>query len=96
MVWSVLGVNTTDSRQVIKKSFVRKSLILHPDKTKAVLGADDAMKLVTLACDVLSDQESRHKYDMRKEEAGKYYDFFKECSAKGTSLVPFARRSIQK
>lgn len=67
--YEVLGVSRDASQDEIKKAYRRLARQLHPD----VNPGDDAaekFKLVTHAYDVLSDEDSRRRYDMGGDENG--------------------------
>lgn len=60
--YDILGVAKDASEQDIKKAYRKMALQLHPDKNQAP-GATEAFKAVGKAFSVLSDADSRHKYD---------------------------------
>ena len=61
--YEVLGVSRDASTDEIKKAYRRLARQLHPDVNPGEEAAEK-FKLVTHAYDVLSDEESRRRYDM--------------------------------
>ena len=61
--YKILGVESTASLADIKKAYRKRALKVHPDKDKYGCGTDDAFKAVAHVYGVLSNEESRQKYD---------------------------------
>ena len=61
--YSVLGIDKDASQQEIKKSYRKLSMKWHPDKNKSP-EAELNFKKISEAYSVLSDEKSRHHYDM--------------------------------
>ncbi|XP_076935673.1 uncharacterized protein LOC143602464 [Bidens hawaiensis] len=64
-LYSVLGVNASAERSVLKKQFKKLVVLLHPDDNRTV-GAAEAFKLVSDAWSVLSDRLKRYSYDVKR------------------------------
>src|SRR5690606_12905811 len=67
--YEVLGVARDASQDEIKKAYRRLARQLHPDVNPGDEAAEK-FKLVTHAYDVLSDQESRRRYDTGGDQNG--------------------------
>ena len=61
--YKILGVESTASLADIKKAYRKRALKLHPDKDKHGCGTDDAFKALAHVYGVVSNEESRQKYD---------------------------------
>lgn len=61
--YEILGIEKNATEDQIKDAYRRKSLAWHPDKKKDIPDADEYMKIVNEANDVLSDREKRRQYD---------------------------------
>ncbi|CAM8916009.1 unnamed protein product [Rhodiola kirilowii] len=64
--YGILRVDPSASREVIKKSFTKLQLKVHPDKNKWPL-ATEASCLVNEAWDVLGKEESRAEYELTRK-----------------------------
>ncbi|XP_076911242.1 uncharacterized protein LOC143569145 [Bidens hawaiensis] len=62
--YSVLGLDPSADKSLLKKRYKKMAVLLHPDKNKTV-GADEAFKLVSEAWAVLSDNVNRSLYDAK-------------------------------
>lgn len=67
--YEVLGVSRDASEDEIKKAYRRLARRLHPDVNPSEEAAEQ-FKSITHAYDVLSDSESRRRYDMGGDSAG--------------------------
>jgi len=67
--YEVLGVSRDASEDEIKKAYRRLARQLHPDVNPSE-EASERFKLVTHAYDVLSDADSRRRYDMGGDQNG--------------------------
>ena len=61
--YKVLGVPNTATQEEIKKAYRALAMKYHPDKTKGAKGAEDKFKEINEANEVLSNPESRRKFD---------------------------------
>lgn len=66
-LYSVLGLDPSADKSVLKKQYKKMAVLLHPDKNKT-LGADEAFKLVSEAWMILSDNAKRRSYDVRRNK----------------------------
>ena len=67
--YEVLGVSRDASPEEIKKAYRRLARELHPDVNPGE-EASERFKLVTHAYDVLSDADSRRRYDLGGDQNG--------------------------
>ncbi|KAL8264470.1 hypothetical protein R6Q59_022600 [Mikania micrantha] len=65
--YSVLGLDPSADKSILKKRYKKMAVLLHPDKNKTV-GADEAFKLVSEAWAVLSDNVKRSAYDAKRNK----------------------------
>ncbi|MGF3055127.1 molecular chaperone DnaJ [Microbacterium sp. YY-01] len=72
--YETLGVSRDASEEEIKKAYRKLARQLHPDVNPGE-DAAERFKLVTHAYDVLSDPESRQRYDMGGDGAGGFSGF---------------------
>ena len=99
--YEVLGVAREASQDEIKKAYRRLARQLHPDVNPGEEAAEK-FKLVTHAYDVLSDQESRRRYDMGGDQNGGFgggfggfgdiFETFFGAGGGGRSARPRSRR----
>ena len=61
--YTILGVTRTASPDEIKKAYRRLAMLYHPDKNPNNKSAEDKFKEVSEAYEVLSNPETRRKYD---------------------------------
>lgn len=61
-LYSVLGLESTDSLTDIKKQFKKMALIYHPDKNPSP-DANEKFNQIRIAYDILSDVNKKEKYD---------------------------------
>ncbi|KAL8223993.1 hypothetical protein R6Q57_019468 [Mikania cordata] len=67
--YGILGANSNDDDETIRKHYRKLALMLHPDKNKS-LGADGAFKLLSEAWSLLSDKAKRIAYNQRRSNRG--------------------------
>ncbi|KAI3703965.1 hypothetical protein L1987_74165 [Smallanthus sonchifolius] len=65
--YSVLGLDPSVDKSILKKRYKKMAVLLHPDKNKTV-GADEAFRLVSEAWAVLSDNVRRSSYDAKRNK----------------------------
>lgn len=68
--YAILGVSQSDNFQEIKKSYRKLAKKYHPDRNKSPL-AEETIKKVNEAFEILSDRRKRKQYDL---EASNIYD----------------------
>jgi molecular chaperone DnaJ len=68
--YAILGVSQSANFQEIKKSYRKLAKKYHPDKNKSPL-AEEAIKKINEAFEILSDRRKRKQYDL---EASNIYD----------------------
>ena len=71
-LYEILDVKSNATRKEIKSNYKQLVKLLHPDRNK---GDSEAFEFVVLAWTVLSDPESRKKYDSRRKELGQSRSF---------------------
>ncbi|KAI9011457.1 DnaJ domain-containing protein, partial [Gaertneriomyces semiglobifer] len=59
----LLGVQSSASRDEIKKAYRRLALRYHPDKTGSDPAATDRFQRIAKAHEILSDERKRQVYD---------------------------------
>lgn len=62
-LYEILQVNKNDSKEEIEKSYKKLVKKYHPDIAKNKVKAEEIMKEINNAYDILSDEEKRRKYD---------------------------------
>lgn len=66
--YDVLGVSPSDDAMAIKKAYKRLAMKYHPDRNKDNANAQDTLKAINHAYDVLSDSNKRQMYDRFGED----------------------------
>lgn len=80
-LYAVLGGTFESSANDLKRLFRRQSLLVHPDKNKSQL-ASEAFKRLSVAYEVLGDEESRASYDKQARMAGQTANLVDELLTK--------------
>ncbi|WWC92369.1 uncharacterized protein L201_007326 [Kwoniella dendrophila CBS 6074] len=61
--YEVLGLDSQCTHEEVKKAYRRLAIKLHPDKNRDDPDAEEKFKQISIAYQVLSDPELRHKYN---------------------------------
>ncbi|KAK2140758.1 hypothetical protein LSH36_1258g00027 [Paralvinella palmiformis] len=76
--YSILGVRSDASDEVIKKYYRRQAVLVHPDKNQ-MPGAEEAFKILGHAFDLIGEPEKRRQFDTQtlesQEEEEAFYQF---------------------
>ena len=62
--YTILGVSTNSSKHEIRKAYLKLCKIYHPDLHEGAAWAEERLKLINEAYEVLSDAFSRYDYDL--------------------------------
>lgn len=68
--YKILGVSEDADQDVIKKAYRKLSMKWHPDKNKGDHSAEEKFKEISNAYTILSDKESKSRYDMERRFGG--------------------------
>lgn len=68
--YKVLGVERSASKEEIKKAYRNLTIKWHPDKNQEDPKAEEKIKLINLAYEVLSDPDRRRAYDLGFDSNG--------------------------
>ncbi|MBA3750491.1 MAG: DnaJ domain-containing protein [Nitrosopumilus sp.] len=82
--YSILGISENATFSQIKTAYRVTAMKYHPDKNKSPL-ADDKMKKINEAYDVLSDKQKRHEYDTGKKIEESFRTYGYEAAASATT-----------
>ncbi|WP_027003796.1 DnaJ domain-containing protein [Hugenholtzia roseola] len=63
-LYQILGLPDFASTEEVKKSFKRLALLYHPDRNPNSLTAEETFKVINKAYQILSDPETKHRYDL--------------------------------
>ncbi len=61
--YEILGVSKTASAEEIKKAYRKKAIEFHPDKNPGDKVSEEKFKEAAEAYEVLSDDQTRQRYD---------------------------------
>src|SRR5512147_2592931 len=73
-LYEILGVAETSSQDEIRKAYLKLARKYHPDKTGGDKEAENQLKEINAAYDVLKNEEKRAEYD-RRRKAGEFKGF---------------------
>lgn len=62
-LYAILGVDRNSSFEEIKKAYRKLALKYHPDKNQGDKSAEDKFKEISMAYEILSDEDKRSKYN---------------------------------
>ena len=68
--YQILGISEDADQDVIKKAYRKLSMRFHPDKNKGDPTSEEKFKEINNAYTILSDKESKSRYDMEKKFGG--------------------------
>eukprot|EP00026_Physarum_polycephalum_P003899 Phypoly_transcript_03916.p1 GENE.Phypoly_transcript_03916~~Phypoly_transcript_03916.p1 ORF type:complete len:757 (+),score=209.78 Phypoly_transcript_03916:130-2271(+) len=63
--YDILGVPSTAPHEELRKSYFKRSKIIHPDKNQGNAAASEAFKLLAQAYEAIKDPEPRRLYDIK-------------------------------
>ena len=64
--YKILGVNSESSDSEIKKAYRGLSMKYHPDRNAGNLQAEEKIKEINQAYEILGDKDARRRYDLSK------------------------------
>ncbi|SFT34630.1 DnaJ domain-containing protein [Selenomonas sp. GACV-9] len=68
--YQILGLSPTATKKEIKKAFRQLARKYHPDLHPGDKAAAEQFKLINEACQVLSDENKRARYDLDRKQQG--------------------------
>ena len=93
--YDVLGVSRDATGEQIKRSFRRLALKFHPDRNRsAPKWAEEKIKLIIKAYDILGDDKNRHAYDHFLEAHVASHDIGAEAYARENPEDPAAQARL--
>ncbi len=97
--YDILGISEKASADEIKKAYRKLAREFHPDQNPDKPGAEDKFKEVQEAYSILSDEQKRKEYDLRRKNPfGSFGDGFGATGRKGeyrsadSTRIRFRRR----
>ena len=67
-LYEILNIEETSSMEAIKKKFRKMSMMYHPDKNAGDYNKSEKFKKITMAYDILGDEEKKRQYDESREQ----------------------------
>lgn len=90
-LYKILNINESASKEEIKKSYRKLSLIYHPDKPN---GDVEKFKKINNAYNILSEDESRKKYDFELKNPNLHNNLFNEDIINETFMNDFINNFV--
>ena len=67
-LYEILNIEETSSMEAIKKKFRKMSMMYHPDKNAGDYNKSEKFKKITMAYDILGDEDKKRQYDISREQ----------------------------
>ena len=85
--YAILGVSQSANFQEIKKSYRKLAKKYHPDKNKSPL-AEETIKKINEAFEILSDRRKRKQYDLEASDIYDAKDYYEENEVNLSDQMP--------